>query len=159
MFANIYEQRKAVKTELNNEIETVKALIAKLYPEGSYTDYLDIAAKYNELELFWTLTKMKLTRINFCFRTTIKALRKDASFIHANYLADELEKVDVKDIHGFTRRVDELSNELGEKKNQYTRFPEISKCLQNITTLRHDETMLKIQANSSYGNATHVFSK
>ena len=149
---NIYAQRKRVNENLGVELATVNDLITKLHPEGSYSDYIETSDRLTELELFWSLTRMKLTRIMFCFPTTIKTLRNDRSFIHGSYLADEIEKVTEQDIHGFTRRLEEVAADLRNKKNQYTQFPEIYDSLQKIVKLKHDQTLFKINMNSSYGS-------
>lgn len=153
------EQRRTVRTQRNGEVSAVKTLITKLVPQGSYADYLDISERLNELELYWDLIQIQLRHVPFNFRTRIEALRADATFIHGDYLAGELNKADPQDIHGFFRRIEELGNDLRTKKNVYTQFPEIRESLNKIARLSADECALKIQANSSYGNQTHAFSK
>lgn len=158
-FESTIEKRRVVRTQLNAEVSTVKALITKLVPQGSYADYLDIAERLNDLELYWDLIRIQLRHMSFNFKTRIDALRADTTFIHADYIANELEKADPKDVHGFIRRIDEIGNDLRTKKNVYTQFPEISESLKKIAQLRSDDRTLKTQANSSYGNQTHAFSK
>ena len=153
------EQRRTVRTQRNGEVSVVKALITKLVPQGSYADYLEISERLNELELYWDLIQIQLRHVSFNFRTQIDALRVDATFIHGDYLADELNKAEPQDIHGFLRRIEELGNALRTKKKVYTQFPEIRESLNKIAQLSADERSLKIQANSSYGNQTHAFSK
>lgn len=158
-FETVIEQRHAVKTQRNGEISVVKALITKLVPQGSYADYLEISERLNELELYWDLVQIQLRYVSFDFRTQIDTLRVDVTFIHGDYLADELNKAEPQDIHGFLRRTEELGNTLRTKKKVYTQFPEICESLNKIAQLSADERSLKIQANSSYGNQTHAFSK
>ena len=158
-FETVIEQRHAVRTQRNGEVRVVKVLITKLVPHGSYAGYLDISERLNELELYWDLIQIQLRHAPFNFRTRIEALRTDATFIHGDYLAGELNKADPQDIHGFFRRIEELGNDLRTKKNVYTQFPEIRESLNKIARLSADDRALKIQANSSYGNQTHAFSK
>lgn len=150
-FSDNHQQRKAVKAERSSELTKVKGLIGELVPNGSYAEYLDISERLSELELFWALTRMKLHRILFCFRTTIKSLRKDPNFIHGDFLASELDKAEPKDFMGFTRRIDEVGAILIEKKKVYTQHSEINECLQNIARLTAEEKTIKLNMNSTYG--------
>ena len=156
---NVYEQRKAVKQELNQEIAKAKELITNLIPDGSYEDYQTVKRQYEEIDLIWALIRMRLATSVFNFDGQIRRLRKDPSLIYGNHFADELDKAEPRDVHGFFRRIEELGNDLRTKKNVYTQFPEIRESLNKIARLSADECALKIQANSSYGNQTHAFSK
>lgn len=151
-FETVIEQRLAIRTQRNGEVSVVKELITKLVPHGSYADYLDISERLNELEFYWDIIRIQLRHTPFDFRTRIDTLRVNTVFIHGDYLANELNKAEPQDIHGFLRRVEELGNILRTKKNVYTQYPEIRDSLNKIAQLSADELALKIQANGSYGN-------
>ena len=151
-FETVIEQCLAVRTQRNGEVSVVKELITKLVPHGSYADYLDISERLNELEFYWDIIRIQLRHTPFDFRTRIDTLRVNTVFIHGDYLANELNKAEPQDIHGFLRRAEELGNILRTKKNVYTQYPEIRESLNKIAQLSADELALKIQANGSYGN-------
>lgn len=150
-YESMIEKRRVIKTQRSNEVNHVKALIAKLVPQGSYADYLDIADRLNELEHYWELFQIQMRHMPFVFRKRIDTLRTDVVFIHAEYIANELEKSDSQDVHGFIRRIEEIANDLRTKKNVYTQYPEINDSLQKIVKLKHDDTFFKIQVNTISG--------
>lgn len=151
---SVYEQRVAVKQELNSQIATVKTLIALLHPNGSYEDYNRLKHKLDEIELHWGLIRLKLPTGIFNFHGTIRRLRKDSSFIYGNFFADELDKAEPKDIHGYATRIEEIATDLRNQRNEYLKHPDIKTTLQTIADLQRKSIHLKINVNSSYGIRT-----
>lgn len=148
---NVYEQRKVVKQELNQEIAKAKELITSLIPDGSYEDYQTVKRQYEEIDLIWALIRMRLATGVFNFDGQIRRLRKDPSLIYGNHFADELDKAEPRDIHGFATRIEEVAGELRKRRDTYLSFASIGHTLEKIRDLQIKSTTLKVNMNSTYG--------
>lgn len=148
---NVYEQRKAVKQELNQEIAKAKELITSLIPDGSYEDYQTVKRQYEEIDLIWALIRMRLATSVFNFDGQIRRLRKDPSLIYGNHFADELDKAEPRDVHGFATRIEEVASDLRKRRDVYLSFASIVYTLEKIRDLQIKSTALKVNMNSTYG--------